>query len=75
MKSPYIDARHPDADVIESLGGPTKVAELLGLLSKPGAVQRVWNWTRRGIPPSVRLEHQDLFAVRKPELAEQQEAA
>lgn len=47
--------------LIDRLGGPTKVAELLGILSEPGAVQRVSNWKRRGIPPRVLLDHIDVF--------------
>lgn len=50
-----------DAQRIKDLGGPTKVASLLGFDKKPGGVQRVHNWTKRGIPPSVRLAHPNLF--------------
>lgn len=56
---------HPDKALIEHLGGATKVAELLGLTEK-GAVQRVHNWTRRGIPPEIRLKHLDLFPLQSP---------
>lgn len=52
---------HEHAHVIDGLGGPTKVAELLGLIDTPGAVQRVSNWKRRGIPPAVILEHGDVL--------------
>jgi hypothetical protein len=52
---------HPDASVIERLGGPTKVAEMLGLDKRRGGVQRVQNWITRGIPPAVKLEHQGIF--------------
>lgn len=52
---------HPDATIIDSLGGPTIVAELMGISAMRGAVQRVSNWKRRGIPPSVRLEFPELF--------------
>jgi hypothetical protein len=48
-----------DAKLIDGLGGPTKVAELLQL--DKGGVQRVSNWKRRGIPPKVKLERPDLF--------------
>ncbi|WP_156330564.1 hypothetical protein [Achromobacter ruhlandii] len=51
------EERHPHARIIDSYGGPTKVAERMGILSQPGAVQRVGNWKRRGIPASVRLDH------------------
>lgn len=49
-----------DAKLIESLGGPSKVAELLGY-DKDGGVQRVHNWIERGIPPKVKLEHPEIF--------------
>lgn len=52
-----------DKKLIDDLGGPTKVAELLGY-DKHGGVQRVQNWTTRGIPPKVKLEHPDLFLSR-----------
>jgi len=51
---------HPDWQLILSLGGPLKVAALLGY-SKPGSVQRVQNWKRRGIPAEVKVERPDLF--------------
>lgn len=49
-----------DKKLITDLGGPTKVAELLGY-EKRGGVQRVHNWMSRGIPPKVKLERPDLF--------------
>lgn len=49
-----------DRKLIEDLGGPTKVAELLGY-EKYGGVQRVHNWLSRGIPAKVKVEHPDLF--------------
>lgn len=54
---------HPDATLIDDLGGPTSVAELMGIREVRGAVQRVSNWKRRGIPPSVRLKFPSLFPV------------
>lgn len=54
------DAMTNDKKLIDDLGGPTKVAELLGY-DKHGGVQRVQNWMTRGIPPKVKLEHPDLF--------------
>lgn len=57
-----------DKDLIESLGGATKLAARLG----PGySVQRVQNWKDRGIPPQVRLDHPDVFPLpqRTPEAA------
>ena len=47
-------------ELIEQLGGSTKVAAMLGL-TKPGSVQRVNNWKVRGIPPSVKVQRPDLF--------------
>lgn len=49
-----------DKQLIESLGGPAKVAELLGY-EKQGGVQRVHNWMTRGIPSKVKVEHPDIF--------------
>jgi len=48
------------AQTIDKLGGPKKVAELLGI-TVPGAIQRVSNWKRRGIPPAVLLQHHRIF--------------
>lgn len=48
-----------DKTLIRDLGGPAKVAELLGY--DRGGVQRVFNWLKRGIPPKVKLEHPELF--------------
>jgi hypothetical protein len=49
-----------DSDLIESLGGPAKVCELLSI-PKHGGIQRVQNWKVRGIPARVKLERPDLF--------------
>ena len=51
-----------DKDQITHLGGPAKVAEMLGY-SKAGGVQRVQNWTVRGIPAKVKLENPELFPL------------
>lgn len=48
-----------DKDLIESLGGPAKLAARLGY-----SVQRVQNWKERGIPAQVRLDHPDVFPLR-----------
>jgi hypothetical protein len=50
------DKAHPDWALILDLGGPTKVAERLGL-PKIGGAQRVQNWKQRGIPSLLKLEH------------------
>lgn len=49
-----------DKKIISDLGGPSKVAELLGF-QKPGGQQRVQNWLARGIPAQVKVDHPDLF--------------
>lgn len=50
---------HPDAALIDGLGGPAKVARLLGF--EVHGTQRVFNWRRRGIPSAVKVSHPDLF--------------
>lgn len=50
-----------DKKIIISLGGPAKVAELLGLNKSTGGVQRVQNWMTRGIPAKEKLKRPDLF--------------
>lgn len=49
-----------DRELIESLGGPSKVADLLGY-EKPDGARRVHNWLTRGIPAKVKVERPDLF--------------
>lgn len=51
---------HPDAQLIEQLGGPAVVARALGF-EMPGGVQRVHNWKTRGIPPLIRITRADVF--------------
>ncbi|ARP90296.1 hypothetical protein CAL14_08360 [Bordetella genomosp. 9] len=63
--------QHPDAARIDQLGGPTKVAERLGIAAESGAVQRVSNWKKRGIPAAVKLKHEWL----RREATSHQEAA
>lgn len=67
--------KHPDIDAdrqtIERLGGPTKLAELLGYDKTAGGVQRIQNWKKRGIPSEVKLQRPDLFLT---ELMEQNRA-
>ena len=70
VHNPTIDA---DRALIQSLGGPTQLARLLKL-EKFGSVQRIQNWTVRGIPPAVKLAYpaiflSDLDASKKPEQA------
>lgn len=47
-----------DKDLIDDLGGSTKLAARLGY-----SVQRVENWKKRGIPAQVRLDHPDVFPL------------
>ena len=47
---------------IDRLGGPTKVADLLGWKGQPGAVQRISNWKVRGIPPRILLKYPEIFS-------------
>lgn len=49
-----------DKALIESLGGPAKLAERLGYPKEIGP-QRVSNWITRGIPSKVKVDHPDLF--------------
>lgn len=50
--------RHPDADLIAALGGPSVLARKLG---EEFSVQRVHNWRTRGIPPLLKYQRQDVF--------------
>lgn len=49
-----------DRKLIEDLGGPSRVAELLNF-PKPDGARRVHNWLARGIPAKVKVEHPELF--------------
>lgn len=49
-----------DNELIAHHGGPTKFALLLGLDGAKG-VRRVCNWKQRGIPPSVKVAHPEIF--------------
>lgn len=53
-----------DAQRIADLGGAAKVAELLGFERRLGGVQRVHNWTVRGVPPEIKLSRLDLFPIK-----------
>ncbi|MCX0345938.1 hypothetical protein NVV27_09400 [Acinetobacter radioresistens] len=46
-----------DQETIVSLGGPAKVAQLLGFSNR----QRVQNWMVRGIPAKIKLEYPHIF--------------
>jgi hypothetical protein len=49
-----------DAAIIQALGGPSRVAELIGL-KKHGGAQRVQNWLVRGIPSRVKVKYPHHF--------------
>jgi hypothetical protein len=49
-----------DEEIIKALGGPAKVAELLGYESD-GGTQRVHNWIERGIPAKVKVDNPHIF--------------
>lgn len=51
---------HPDAQLIDQLGGPAVLARALGF-DMPKGTQRVQNWKYRGIPELVRLRRADVF--------------
>lgn len=53
-----------DSELIELLGGPSRLAERLGY-EKAGGVQRVQNWKVRGIPARVKLDRPDLFMAHR----------
>lgn len=60
---------HSDAALINALGGPSKLAKILGF-PKGRGVQRVQNWKYRGIPELVLLRHPKVFrAARSVEAA------
>jgi len=55
-----------DSELIDSLGGPAKVAALLKL-DAPGSRERVQNWKTRGIPSKVKVDFPHIFLrKRKP---------
>lgn len=53
-----------DADLIEKLGGPLGVLELLKW--PRSKYSRVANWKTRGIPAEVKLAHPDVFCAPRP---------
>ena len=54
-------AQHPDAQIINALGGPSVLAQTLGYDKSAGGAQRVQNWLTRGIPSAVKADHPHLF--------------
>lgn len=76
MSLPASTERHPDAELIDQLGGSAAVATLLGY-EGVGRVQRVQNWKYRGMPDAVKLRlryelRPDIFS---PASTEQSDAA
>ena len=65
-----------DTELITYYGGPAKLARLLGF-PKRGGVQRIQNWTTRGIPPAVKVQFPEIFlnAPTTPARGKAQEAA
>ncbi len=51
---------HEDADLIDRLGGPAKIARSLGF-EMPQGTRRVQNWKYRGVPPFLRVTRVDVF--------------
>lgn len=51
---------HQHAELIDRLGGPSKLAKTLGF-NGVGAVQRVQNWKYRGIPEVIFLRNPKIF--------------
>lgn len=49
-----------DTELISHYGGPAKLARLLGF-PEQGGVQRIHNWTTRGIPPAVKVQFPEIF--------------
>jgi hypothetical protein len=66
QEPPSESAMNTDSDLIDHLGGPAKVAELLGF-DKHGGTQRVQNWKTRGIPAAVKLAYPSVFLSDKNE--------
>lgn len=58
MKKP-----HPDKAIIDAHGGAAELARKLGFDPAAGGVQRVYNWTLRGIPDAIRWQHQDVLGA------------
>ena len=62
-----------DSEIIQSLGGATAVAKLLGLKTPDGA-RRVHNWIKRGIPAQIKLDNLSIFVAPQHTVATQQPA-
>lgn len=51
-----------DKDLLQELGGPVRVAKLLGV-----SPQAVCNWKVRGIPAHIKVRFPDLFLIPRKE--------
>ncbi len=51
---------HPDAAILDAIGGPSHVAEQLGL-PREGGRQRVHGWRVNGVPADVKLQFPHIF--------------
>jgi hypothetical protein len=58
MKIPL--SLHPDAALIDALGGTTHLARALGM-NPQGGRQRINYWRIRGVPAAVKLEFPHVF--------------
>lgn len=56
-----------DAELIEHLGGPAKVAHILRFKT-PGGRERVQNWLTRGIPAHIKVSRPEIFLRKTPKL-------
>lgn len=63
------------AKLIDSAGGNTAFAELLGMAEQPWHRQRVSNWRARGIPPRVLIDFADIIERLKKSPAHRRSAA
>lgn len=63
------------AKLIDSAGGNTAFAELLGMTEQPWHRQRVSNWRARGIPPRVLIDFADVIERLKKSPAHRRSAA
>ncbi|WP_369916507.1 hypothetical protein AB8810_10980 [Xanthomonas sp. NCPPB 3005] len=62
---------HKDAELINRLGGPAKIARRLSF-EMPQGTRRVQNWKYRGIPPFLRVTRVDVFGPFSPAGSEPQ---
>jgi hypothetical protein len=56
-------------NMIAAAGGDSAFARIIGIAEDDGALQRVNNWKRRGIPAGVFLEHYEALSKLRAETA------